>query len=376
MILVLAPMEGVIDPVLRHLYTRVGGYSLCVTEFVRVTGQLLPKKVFLQYCPELKNGGRTATGVPVFVQLLGSDPLSLCENALFAKDLGALGIDLNFGCPAKTVNQHDGGASLLKNPERIFKIIHSIRTHLPADYPLSAKVRLGFADKTLHREIAQAAAEGGASWLSVHARTKLEAYQPPAHWHYIAAMKEAVNIPVLANGDIWSPQDWQQCKQESQCEDFLLGRGAFARPGLANEILARQASSGPSRLGKLYPLLQNRGQPANLLSSWSEVYDLYRYFLTLNYRVYGEAHSLRRGKQWLKFLSRNFNEAGESFEICRRIQSFAEFLNFHHCPAPNAKPEGFAALFSSETKNYMNFADKSFIIRPHTTITDTPASHA
>lgn len=115
----LAPMEGVVDHIVRDLWTWMGGYDFCVTEFIRVTQHVLPSKVFYRDCPELLNGGRTPSGVPVYVQLLGSHPALLGDNASVAESLGALGVDLNFGCPAKTVNRHDGGAVLLKVPQRL-----------------------------------------------------------------------------------------------------------------------------------------------------------------------------------------------------------------------------------------------------------------
>ncbi len=118
--LFLAPMEGVTDFVMRDLLTRLGGIDQCVTEFLRVTDTLYPEKVFFENCPELKMGSRTRAGTSVFVQLLGGKADPLAQNALRAVELGALGIDLNFGCPAKTVNRHDGGASLLKSSNRIF----------------------------------------------------------------------------------------------------------------------------------------------------------------------------------------------------------------------------------------------------------------
>src|SRR5207244_3542550 len=106
-------MEGVLDWVLRELLSDVGGVDRMVTEFVRVTDRLLPDHVFHKYCPELNQGGRTRSGIPVFIQLLGGQAGPLAENARRAVELGAPGIDLNFGCPAKTVNRHDGGAALL-----------------------------------------------------------------------------------------------------------------------------------------------------------------------------------------------------------------------------------------------------------------------
>lgn len=330
MILVLAPMEGVVDPVIRRIYTDIGGYNLCVTEFIRVTGNLLSPKTFYKYCPELKNDGKTKAGTPVFVQLLGSDPVSLSENALLAKDLGAPGIDLNFGCPAKTVNRHDGGASLLKDPNRIYKILTELRKHLPKDYPLTAKVRLGFEDKSLHKEIAKAVEDGGADWIAIHARTKKEAYKPPAHWEYIASMKDEISIPVFANGDIWTTEDLKRCKEVSGCEDFFIGRGAFTNPGLANQIHHRFDQESKSELSKKFPFLKTAYKNNLLKNQWTETYPHYQSFLKLNYSVFGDYHSIKRGKQWIKFLGNTYPEAKQLFQETKGLQSFAEICKLNH----------------------------------------------
>ncbi|MGE4133207.1 MAG: tRNA dihydrouridine synthase [Bdellovibrionales bacterium] len=232
----LAPMEGVLDPILRELLSQVGGVDRMVTEFIRVTDQLLPAHVFFRYSPELKNSGSTSNGTPVFVQLLGGQPTPMAENAAQVVELGAPGVDLNFGCPAPTVNRHDGGATLLKNPERVAAVVGAVRRAVPSQIPVTAKVRLGFSDKSLCREIAQAAESGGAAHLVVHARTKLEMYKPPAHWHFIREMQGSVKIPVLANGDIWTVEDYHSCVRESGTSRVALGRGLVARPTLANEI--------------------------------------------------------------------------------------------------------------------------------------------
>ena len=138
MTLLLAPMEGLLDFVLRDVLTRVGGVDRCVSEFIRITGTLLPDKVFLRYVPELRNGSRTLAGVPVRAQLLGSDPVSMAENAARLAALGPEGIDLNFGCPAKVVNRHGGGAALLQEPERIAAVVGAVRRAVPAHLPVSA----------------------------------------------------------------------------------------------------------------------------------------------------------------------------------------------------------------------------------------------
>ena len=110
MSLLLAPMEGLLDFTLRDILTRVGGIDRCVSEFIRVTGTLLPERVFTRIVPELLHGSRTPAGVPVRAQLMGSDAVCLAENAARLAGLRPAGIDLNFGCPAKVVNRHGGGA--------------------------------------------------------------------------------------------------------------------------------------------------------------------------------------------------------------------------------------------------------------------------
>src|SRR4029078_5610397 len=137
---------------------------------VRVTDRLLPDHVFKKYCPELEQNGCTRSGTPVFIQLLGGEAGPLAENAAAAVKLGAPGVDLNFGCPAKTVNRHDGGAAILKNPERVFAITSAVRAAVPSHIPVTAKVRLGFDHKDFSVAIAQAVDSAGASALTIHAR--------------------------------------------------------------------------------------------------------------------------------------------------------------------------------------------------------------
>lgn len=113
----LAPMEGLVDDILRDALTKVGGIDWCVTEFIRVSERLMPAHYFYKYASEFHKGAKTDAGTPLRLQLLGSDPVCLAENAAFACELGAPVLDLNFGCPAKTVNRSRGGAILLKEPE-------------------------------------------------------------------------------------------------------------------------------------------------------------------------------------------------------------------------------------------------------------------
>lgn len=254
--LVLAPMEGVADYWLRQILTQVGGYDWCVTEFVRVSGRLLPPSVFYRWCPELKQDAKTLSGTPVHVQLLGSDPACMAENAARAVELGAPAIDLNFGCPAKTVNRHSGGAVILDTPELLYRITHAVRQAVPTHLPVSVKMRLGNTDKASALANAVAAQDAGAAWLTVHARTKCEGYRPPAYWDLLAPLNQALTIPLIANGEVWRPADAVQCAQESGTPHLMIGRGAVTNPFLAQEVRGAQQASWE----QVFPLLQQYSQ--------------------------------------------------------------------------------------------------------------------
>lgn len=234
--LAFAPMDGVTDHVFRELYTRFGGFDFCVTEFLRVTDHLFPPKVFFETMPELKRGSRTSSGTPVLLQILGGKPGPMAENAKRAIELGAAGVDINFGCPAPTVNRNDGGATILKYPDRVESITRAVRDAVPPEYPVSVKVRLGWECIDDVFENAERAQSGGASWITIHARTRLQLYKPPAYWRNLRRVRESLRIPVFANGDIWTLDDFNRCAEETQCRHFMLGRGALSDPTLARQI--------------------------------------------------------------------------------------------------------------------------------------------
>lgn len=307
----LAPMEGVVDAVTRDLFTRIGGIDLCVTEFIRVTDRLLPDSELQKYAPELfENEGRTRAGVPVLVQFLGGQPGPMAENAAKAASFGAPGIDINFGCPAKTVNRHDGGAALLKDPSRIFDVVSAVRRAVPADVPVSAKVRLGFSDKSFHVEIAQAAEAGGAAWLTVHARTRDEGYRPPAHWEYISRMRESVAMTVICNGEIWNEEDYARARSVSGCRHAMIGRGLMSYPDLGRVI---------------------RGSAA---MPWASIVPLIHEFASLSRDYRHEHYAVCRTKQWLKSLARRYEEAPALFEEIKRFDDLAPILERVQVPAP------------------------------------------
>ncbi len=295
-----APMEGIVDHDVRELMSAVGGIDCCVTEFVRITTTALPPKVYYRYCPEIENQCRTRVGVPVRIQLLGGNPVPLALNAAKLARYGGKAIDLNFGCPAKMVNNNDGGASLLREPERIFEIVRAVRQAVPASVPVSAKIRLGFEDRSAYLDCAQAIYEAGATELTVHARSKADGYKPPAYWDYIGRINEAVPIPVIANGEIWTVEDYWRCREQSGCEDIMIGRGLLAKPDLGLQIKAAVADEAYEAM------------------TWIEVCQLLYQFYLNTKDVYPKKHLGNRVKQWLVYLKRTYPEAVQMFDVIKR----------------------------------------------------------
>jgi tRNA-dihydrouridine synthase C len=316
--ILLAPMEGLLDCSLRDVLTRVGGVSRCVSEFIRVTDAVLPDRAFKRVMPELMNGGRTPAGVPVRGQLLGSDPIMLAANAHSLARLGPAGIDLNFGCPAKVVNRHGGGAALLETPELIHQIVRAVRQAVPREMPVSAKMRLGFLDDSRAEECAKAIEEAGADELVVHARTKAHGYRPPAYWSRIADVRATVRIPVIANGEVWTVADAQQCLQESGCDALMLGRGMVVNPGLALAILA------------------HRGLSDEAVVPWSRISPLLEVYWQLIVPRVEPRHRPGRLKQWLNYLRRHHPEAEQAYQEVRTLSDSRQFEEWlvRQRPAP------------------------------------------
>ena len=310
--LILAPMQGVTDAPMRALQGESGAFTFAVSEFVRVSQEVLPRRVFPRSVPELLTCSRTPTGLPVQVQLLGGDAERMARSAFNAWRAGAQAIDINFGCPAPTVNRNDGGATLLKYPERIREIVRAIRDAVPPDVPVSAKLRLGWDSLDDIYENAAMAAEGGASWLTIHGRTRAAGYAPPAYWNPIGQVREQVDIPVVANGDIWTLDDFRRCRDETGCRHFMLGRGAMANPRLPAQIA--------HELGILSsPLPADREEPLDWQPYLQRLIGFMEFF--------GQTTSSRttlRLKQWLRMASTHGNFP--NFETVKRTQTVEELF--------------------------------------------------
>ena len=294
--IILAPMQGVLDPLVRQLLTEVNDYDLCISEFVRVVDQRLPPKVFYRLCPELLQQGYTPSGTPVRVQLLGQYPQWLAENAELAIQLGSHGVDLNCGCPSKTVNGSNGGASLLKQPELIYQATKAIRQAVPSEQAVSVKVRLGWDSTDFAFDIADAVQQGGATEIAIHGRTKADGYRADRiNWQKIGEIRQKLHIPVIANGEIWRWEDGQRCLEMTGCEDLMVGRGALNIPNLSRVLKHNDA-----------PL------------SWSEIMSILRKYATLENCHDSGFYHVARIKQWLQYLKCEYEEATDLFEIVKR----------------------------------------------------------
>ncbi|MEX0603114.1 MAG: tRNA-dihydrouridine synthase [Marinobacter sp.] len=303
--IILAPMEGLVDSPIRESLTQVGGIDRCVTEFIRVTHGMLPPRIFYKYAPELHNRCLTRTGVPVAVQLLGSDTDQMALHGARAAELGAPQIDINFGCPAKTVNKHKGGAVLLREPELLHRITSAIRQAVPSTIPVTAKMRLGYEDRSMGIACGQALEAAGAAEIVIHARSKVDGYKPPAYWEDVARVREAVATQVIANGDIWTVDDYWRCRTVSGCDDVMIGRGLISRPDLAVQIKASQS-------GQVLPPM-----------SWPEAVGLVKNYGRALQGHLEDKFVIGRIKQWLNYLRRGFVEAEAVWPQARKLRELA-----------------------------------------------------
>ncbi|MDU2938742.1 tRNA dihydrouridine(16) synthase DusC [Superficieibacter sp. 1612_C1] len=294
----LAPMEGVLDSLVRELLTEVNDYDLCITEFLRVVDQLLPVKSFYKLCPELHHQSRTSSGTLVRIQLLGQYPHWLAENAARAVELGSFGVDLNCGCPSKAVNGSGGGATLLKDPELIYQGAKAMRDAVPAHLPVTVKVRLGWDSGDRQFEIADAVQQAGATELAVHGRTKEDGYKAERiNWQAISDIRQRLTIPVIANGEIWDWESAQACLQTSGCDALMIGRGALNVPNLSRVVKYNEPRM-----------------------PWPEVVELLRKYSRLEKQDDTGLYHVARIKQWLGYLRKEYDEALDLFTAIRTFQ--------------------------------------------------------
>ena len=227
---VLAPMAGVTDTVFRRFIRNLGGCGLIMTEFTSADGILRSKdrkaKLYLHFYEDEH---------PISAQLFGSDPKVMADAARIVEDLGFDLVDLNLGCPAKKVVKCNGGSGLLKDLPAIGKIFEAVRSAVTI--PFTVKFRAGWNDENVVCvELAKMAEDCGLCAVALHARTREQGYSGSARWEWIAAVKDAVKIPVIGNGDIRVPEDACAMVEATGCDAVMIGRTAPANPWIFRQI--------------------------------------------------------------------------------------------------------------------------------------------
>ena len=227
---VLAPMAGVTDTVFRRFIRNLGGCGLIMTEFTSADGVLRAKdqkaKRYLHFYEDEH---------PISAQLFGSDPQVMADAARIVEALGFDLVDLNLGCPAKKVVKCNGGSGLLRDLPRIRGIFEAVRGAV--NIPFTVKFRAGWNDdEIVCVELAKIAEDCGLCAVALHARTREQGYSGNARWEWIAAVKDAVKIPVIGNGDIRSPEDACAMVAATGCDAVMIGRTAPANPWIFRQI--------------------------------------------------------------------------------------------------------------------------------------------
>ncbi len=260
---VLAPMAGVTDTVFRRFIKNASqftstasttdvtekttnqqsGCGLIMTEFTSADGlsrmREVKRKRYLTYYDDEH---------PISAQLFGSNPVTLADSARIVQDAGFDLVDLNLGCPAKRVVACNGGSGLLRDLPLIETIFKAIRAAVTI--PFTVKFRMGWNDKHIVCvDLARIAEDCGLNAVALHARTREDGYTGQARWEYIAAVKDAVNIPVIGNGDIRTPEDAAAMVDKTHCDAVMIGRTAPANPWIFRQIAQYTASKEATGVG-------------------------------------------------------------------------------------------------------------------------------
>ena len=306
---VLAPMAGVTDTVFRRFIRNLGGCGLIMTEFTSADGVLRAKdkkaKRYLHFYEDEH---------PISAQLFGSNPTVMADAARIVEDLGFDLVDLNLGCPAKKVVKCNGGSGLLRDLPAIGKILEAVRAAVKI--PFTVKFRAGWNDaEIVCVELAKMAEACGLCAVALHARTREQGYSGNARWEWIAAIKDAVKIPVIGNGDIRTPEDACAMITQTGCDAVMIGRTAASNPWIFRQIVQYTATG-------------HYDHPAE-----SDRYEMIRtYFRMLIEEQFPDASGkMKQFAPWFTHgvpggaaLRKTIYEAREAPEILKRVEEFFE----------------------------------------------------
>jgi len=309
---VLAPMAGVTDTVFRRFIRNLGGCGLIMTEFTSADGILRSKdrkaKLYLHFYEDEH---------PISAQLFGSDPKVMAEAARMVEGLGFDLVDLNLGCPAKKVVKCNGGSGLLKDLPAIGKIFEAVRAAVTI--PFTVKFRAGWNDENVVCvELAKMAEDCGLCAVALHARTREQGYSGQARWDWIAAVKDAVKIPVMGNGDIRTPEDACAMVAQTGCDAVMIGRTAPSNPWIFRQI--EQYCGGTGHVG------------AGALTRPAE-------------RQLGELALASPDEGVRGYVDRAYDEPSEG-DRYRMIRTYFEMLIEEEMPGAEGKMKQFASWFT------------------------------
>lgn len=310
--LILAPMAGISDRPFRALCRRLGA-GLAVAEMVSSNTALWGTRKSVRRLDYAGEAG------PVSAQIVGADPLDMAEAARINVDLGADIVDINMGCPAKKVCKRTAGSALLRDEVLVGRILDSVVAAVPV--PVTLKIRTGWSPETRNAvRIAQIAQESGIAALTVHGRTRACSYGVPAEYDTIRAIRAAVTIPLIANGDIASPERAKQVLDCTGADAIMIGRAARGRPWIFRDVAAYLTS------GTL-PVEPQRHWIHALLSG----------HLDALYRFYGPHAGVRIARKHISWYCRHLPGAAAFRDIVNGTQTPAEQLSrvaafFEQCP--------------------------------------------
>jgi nifR3 family TIM-barrel protein len=298
---VLAPMSGVTNRTLRALY-KPFGFGLTVTEFVSSNA--------LQYGAKRTMEMIDQHGVekPVSTQLWGNDPALMAHAARVVRECGADIVDINFGCPAPKVTKTEGGSACLRDVDRCEAIVRAVVDAV--DCPVTVKMRLGWTEADLvYIEVAKRAQAAGVAAITLHARTAKQFYKGSADWSHIAALKRAVDVPVIGNGDLGDARDAVRKLRESGVDGIMLGRAVLGNPWL---------------VGNVRDFLEGREAAAMPLAHERLRFALHHYRVMVE--EWGEARAVPQMRKHLGYYLKGFPGASELRERLMRTATAAETL--------------------------------------------------
>jgi len=293
--IMLAPMAGITDAPFRKLVESFGGVGLMFSEMIA------SRAILQKTSKSLKKVEKEIKTTPLAIQIAGRDPKYMAEAAKLNEDLGAKIIDINFGCPVKKVVKGFAGSAIMKDEKLARAIIKAVVKSVKV--PITVKMRMGWDLQNLNAPtIAKIAEDEGVQMVTVHGRTRAQMYTGKANWKFISTVKDVVKIPVIANGDIFTPQDAKECLKQSNADGIMIARGIYGKPWLISQINAYLTT------GEIPNPLSQSEQKQIILAHFNEIIE-----------HYGEQIGVNLARKHIGWYSAGMENSGEFRNKINRI---------------------------------------------------------